>query len=231
MLVNFLSLKKTISFDSCFFQMHFFHFFGGSEVIIVTVMSYDRYVAIANPLHYPIIMNTKLCFILAFGSWLIGFLHSLLHTILTAKLPYCGPNLINHFFCDIKPVLKLACTDTSFNVKLLNTLTGYLVATALLLTFIPYFLISHLLLKKHLTQGRKRALSTCSSHLTVVILMYGTAMFTYSGPSTQDSLVQDKVAALLFTVITPALNPFIYTLRNNGMKSAMKRCIKRYFQT
>ncbi|KAM4663604.1 olfactory receptor 12D1-like [Discoglossus pictus] len=226
MLADFMTLKKTISFGGCISQMHFFHFFGSAEATLVTVMSYDRYVAIGNPLHYSVIMNTKLCLILAFGSWVIGFLHSLLHTVLTAKLPFCGPNLVNHFFCDVKPVLKLACADTSLNVKLLAMITGYLAATSFILTILPYILITRILLRISTTEGRKRAFSTCSAHFTVVLLLYGTAMFTYLRPTTQDSLNQDRAAAVLFTVVTPALNPIIYTLHNKDMKRAVKKVIK-----
>ncbi|KAM4663605.1 olfactory receptor 12D2-like [Discoglossus pictus] len=227
MLADFLALKKTISFGGCFAQMYFFHFFGSSEATLVTVMSYDRFLAIGYPLHYSVIMSTKICLILALSTWMFGCFHSLLHTVLTAKLPFCGPNLVNHFFCDIKPVLKLACTDTSLNVRLLTMITGYLVTLSFLLTLFPYILISRIVIKIRTKEGRKRAFSTCSAHLTVVLLMYGTAMFTYLRPTTQDSLNQDRAAAVLFTVVTPALNPIIYTLRNKEMKSALKKMIKR----
>ncbi|XP_073422766.1 olfactory receptor 12D1-like [Dendrobates tinctorius] len=223
MLRDFLALEKTISFAGCISQMHFFHFLGSTEVMLLTAMSYDRYVAIGNPLRYSTIMNTRICRRLSFSSWITGYFHSLLHTVMTARLPFCGPNLVKHFFCDIKPVLKLACTDTSLNLKLLTRVTGTLATLTLLLTLLSYVFISKFLLKIRTSEGRKRAFSTCSAHLIVVFLLYGTAIFTYMRPSTQDSLDQDRAAAVLFTVITPALNPIIYTLRNKDMKKAMKK--------
>ncbi|KAM3920433.1 olfactory receptor 12D1-like [Leptodactylus fuscus] len=225
MLRDFLALEKTISFAGCISQMHFFHFLGSTEVMLLTAMSYDRYVAIGNPLRYSAIMNTRVCRCLAFASWITGYFHSLLHTVMVARLPFCGPNLVKHFFCDIKPVLKLACTDTSLNLKLLTRVTGTLATTTLLLTLLSYAFITKFLLKIRTSQGRKRAFSTCSAHLTVVFLLYGTAIFTYLRPSTQDSLDQDRAAAVLFTVITPALNPIIYTLRNKDIKKAMKKIV------
>ncbi|XP_075466113.1 olfactory receptor 12D1-like [Ascaphus truei] len=229
MLVDLLALKKTISFAGCISQIHFFHFLGSTEAGLLTAMSYDRYVAIGNPLRYTLIMNTKVCRSLTLGSWVTGFFHSLLHTVLTAKLTFCGPNLVNHFFCDIKPVLKLACTDTTLNVKLLTMVTGSLATMSFLLTLLSYLFISKFLLRIRTAEGRKRAFSTCSAHLTVVFLLYGTAIFTYLRPSTQNSLDQDRAAAVLFTVVTPALNPIIYTLRNKEIKRAMKSIIKRMF--
>ncbi|XP_075048026.1 olfactory receptor 12D1-like [Mixophyes fleayi] len=222
MLIDFMTPKKTISFVGCISQIHFLHFLGSTEVMLLTAMSYDRYVAIGNPLRYSIIMNTRVCRYLALSSWMAGYFHSLLQTVMTAKLPFCGPNLVKHFFCDIKPVLKLACTDTSLNLKLLIRFAGTIATSTLLLTLLSYMFISKYLLKIQTAEGRKRAFSTCSAHLTVVFLLYGTAIFTYS----QDSLDEDRAAAVLFTVITPALNPFIYTLRNKDMKKSMKKCAK-----
>ncbi|KAM4012906.1 LOW QUALITY PROTEIN: olfactory receptor 12D1-like [Anomaloglossus baeobatrachus] len=224
MLRDLLALEKTISFAGCISQMHFFHFLGSTEVMLLTAMSYDRYVAIGNPLRYSTIMNTRVCRCLSFSSWIAGYFHSLIHTVMAAKLPFCGPNLVKHFFCDIKPVLQLACTDISLNLKLLKRVTGTLATTTLLLTLLSYFIIKFLL-KIRASEGRKRAFSTCSAHLIVVFLLYGTAIFTYIRLSSQDSLDQDRAAAVLFTVITPALNPIIYTLRNKDMKKAMKKII------
>ncbi|KAM4663611.1 olfactory receptor 12D1-like [Discoglossus pictus] len=226
MLADFLALKKTISFGGCIAQIHFFHFLGSTELVLLTSMSYDRYVAIGKPLHYSVIMNTKLCLSLALGSWMTGFFHSLIHTVMTAKLSFCGPNMVNHFFCDIKPLLTLACSNTSLNLKLLNIVTGTLVTTTLCLTLLSYVFISTFLKKIKSIEGRKNALSTCIAHLMVVFLHFGTAIFTYIRPSTHDSLDEDRAAAVLFSVITPALNPVIYTLRNKEMKNAMKKFIK-----
>ncbi|XP_044127222.1 olfactory receptor 12D3-like, partial [Bufo gargarizans] len=225
MLSDLLSKKKMISFCGCILQVHFFHFLGSTEVILFSVMSYDRYVAIAQPLRYSTIMNPNVCLCLASCSWVTGFLHSLLHTIMTARLPFCGPKIVKHFFCDIKPMLKLACVDTSLNLHLITRVTGTLTTTTLMLTILSYIFISRFLLKIRTSQGRKRALSTCSAHLCVVCLQYGTAIFTYIRPSSKDSLDQDRAAAVLFTVFTPALNPLIYTLRNKDMKKALKKLL------
>ncbi|KAM9294526.1 olfactory receptor 12D1-like [Gastrophryne carolinensis] len=226
MLADFFTLKKTISFVGCLLQIYFFHFLGSAEIILVTAMSYDRYVAIAKPLQYVKIMNTRLCLNLVIVTLVAGCFHSLMHTLMTAKLQFCGPNLVNHFYCEIKPLLKLACEDTSVNLLLLNKVTGSLATSTTLLTFLSYIFISKFLLKIRTSGGRKRALSTCSAHLAVVFLLHGTAMFTYLRPSTENSLVEDRGAAVLFTVVTPALNPIIYTLRNNVMKKAIYKLIK-----
>ncbi|XP_073422769.1 olfactory receptor 12D1-like [Dendrobates tinctorius] len=226
MLANFMS-QKMISFHSCMLQVHFFHFLGGTEVVLFSAMSYDRYVAIAHPLRYTTIMSHNVCFALASCSWVIGFFHGSVHSVMTARLPFCGPNIVKHFFCDIKPLLSLASADVSLNFKLLITVTGTLAITTLMLTILFYVLISKFLIKIKTSQGRKRALSTCSGHFTVVTLQYGTAIFTYMRPSSEVSLDQDRSAAIMFSVITPALNPIIYTLRNKDVIKALKRLFKK----
>ncbi|KAG8549670.1 hypothetical protein GDO81_020224 [Engystomops pustulosus] len=225
MLTDLVSQKKTISFYGCMLQIHFFHFLGSSEVVLFSVMSYDRYVAIAQPLRYTTIMSTNVCCGLAACSWVIGFFHALTHFIMTARLPYCGPNIVRHFFCDVKPMLKLASTDVSLNFKLLVAVTGTVATTTLSLTILFYVFISKFLIKIKTSQGRRRALSTCSGHFTVVTLQYGTVIFTYMRPTTE-SLDQDRAAAIMFSVITPALNPIIYTLRNKDMRKALKKLFR-----
>ncbi|XP_063295441.1 olfactory receptor 12D1-like [Pelobates fuscus] len=178
MLVGFL-FDNTISVWGCIAQMHFFHFLGCAEGVLLAAMGYDRYVAICSPLRYNMIMNKTFCTQLVFTSWFIGFFSALIHSVMTSMLPFCHFNKVRHFFCDVKPVIKLACSRTVIN----------------------------------------QAFSTCSSHLTVVSLFYGTAMCTYLGPSSDDSIEKDKVAAVLFTVITPTLNPISYTLRNKEESS------------
>ncbi|XP_071970207.1 olfactory receptor 12D1-like [Engystomops pustulosus] len=227
MLTDLVSQKKTISFYGCMLQVHFFHFFGSTEIILFSIMSYDRYVAIAQPLRYTTIMSTNVCCGLAACSWVIGFFHALTHFIMTARLPYCGPNIVRHFFCDVKPMLNLASTDVSLNFKLLVAVTGTICTTTLSLTILFYVFISKFLIKIKTSQGRRRALSTCSGHFTVVTLQYGTAIFTYMRPTTE-SLDQDRAAAIMFSVITPALNPIIYTLRNKDMRKALKKLLRIY---
>eukprot|EP00079_Xenopus_tropicalis_P029120 XP_012824264.1 PREDICTED: olfactory receptor 12D2-like [Xenopus tropicalis] len=229
MLSDLLSTKRTISFIGCISQIHFFHFLGSSEVMLFSAMSYDRYVAIQNPLRYSSIMNIRLCLQLSLGCLMLGFFHSLLHTLLIAKLPFCGPDVINHFFCDIKPLLKLACTDTSLNLHLLNGITGTLTVITLFLTILSYIFISRCLMKITNTEGRKRAFAICSAHLTAVLLLNGTAIFTYIRPSSQSSLDQDRAAAVFYTVLPPALNPIIYSLRNKDIKKAMRTMTRKWF--
>ncbi|KAG8449773.1 hypothetical protein GDO86_016433 [Hymenochirus boettgeri] len=228
LLSDFLTVRKTISFSGCILQIHFFHFLGSSEVMLFSAMSYDRYLAIHNPLRYSSIMNSRFCFYLVLGCLGIGFLHSLLHTVLTAKLPFCGPNLINHFFCDIKPLLRLACTDTSLNLNLLNVVTGTLTTAAFFLTVLSYVFISKCLVKITNIESRKRAFSICSAHLIAVLLLNGTAIFTYIRPFSQNSLDQDRIVGVLYTVIPPALNPMIYSLRNKDIKKAVRIMFKKY---
>ncbi|XP_029435957.1 olfactory receptor 12D2-like [Rhinatrema bivittatum] len=227
LLTNFLSERTTITFNGCITQLHFFHFFGGTEALILSAMSYDRYVAICSPLHYPIIMNRKICILLALSSWLIGFLYSTVHTCLTAKLPFCKFNKISHFYCDIKPLLKLACTNTQLNEHLLNIVTGFIAVSSFSLILTSYVYIGSSILKMRSAHGRQKAISTCASHLTVVLFYHGTAICTYLRPTSEHSLEQDKVSAILFTVLTPALNPIIYTLRNKDVKVSFRRTVFR----
>ncbi|KAM5182210.1 olfactory receptor 12D1-like [Mantella aurantiaca] len=226
MLQDLLTQQKVISMTACLVQMHFFHFLGSSEVLLLTAMSYDRYVAICKPLHYGGIMNGRTCLVFALSSWLTGFLHSLMHTMVTAQLPFCGPNKVNHFFCDIKPLLKLACADTTLNTYLLALVTGSLVMVSFFLTLLSYIFIGSSLLQIRSSTGRLRAFSTCASHLTVVVLLYGTAIFTYVRPITEETLQTDRIAAIFFTVVTPVLNPFIYTLRNQDVHNATRRLFR-----
>ncbi|KAM3920411.1 olfactory receptor 12D1-like [Leptodactylus fuscus] len=226
MFTDLISQEKVISFYGCMLQVHCFHFFGSTEAVLFSVMSYDRYVAIAHPLRYSIIINYNVCCGLTLCSWVIGFFHALLHSIMTSRLPFCGPNVVKHFFCDVKPLLSLACTDVSLNFKLLVRVTGTLTVVTLMLTVLSYIFISKFLIKIKTSQGRKRALSTCSGHFTVVTLQYGMAIFTYMRPTTKYSLDQDRAAAIMFSAITPALNPILYTLRNKDIKKAFKKFLK-----
>ncbi|KAG9461963.1 hypothetical protein GDO78_015253, partial [Eleutherodactylus coqui] len=214
MLTSLLFDDKRISFQGCIAQLYFFHFLGCTEAMLLTSMSYDRYVAICKPLRYHVIMARGVCLELAFTSWLVGSLYSLFHTIWTSKLPFCNMNKISHFYCDIKPLLKLACADTHINERLLKVVTGSIGVSTVLLIIVSYTFIATHLHSIRSKQGRSKAFSTCTSHLTVVFLFFGTALSTFLRPSTKDSLEHDRMTAVLFTVITPALNPIIYALRN-----------------
>ncbi|XP_066485686.1 olfactory receptor 12D1-like [Tiliqua scincoides] len=191
MLAGFLSGQQRISFIGCLSQLHFFHFLGSSEALLLGVMAYDRYVAICNPLRYTSIMSKNACIFWATATWTTGFFHALMHTVMTSQLNFCGPNLIQHFFCDVKPLLRLACLKSK--------------------------------------ESRMKAFSTCASHLTAVTLFYTGAILTYVPPSSGESLEQEMMVTLMYTVVTPVLNPLIYTLRNQEVKSALKKLVNQKF--
>ncbi|XP_055462535.1 olfactory receptor 12D1-like [Psammomys obesus] len=229
MLENFLSSSKAISFLGCITQLHFFHFLGSTEALLLAVMAFDRFVAICKPLHYSVIMNRQICIQMTAAIWIIGFLHALLHSVMTSHLSFCGSNRIHHFFCDVKPLLDLACGNTELNLWLLNTITGTIALSPFFLTFLSYFyIITHLFLKTRSCSVLHKALSTCASHFMVVVLFYAPVLFTYIRPTSGSSLDQDRVIAIMYSVVTPALNPLIYTLRNKEVRSALNRKMRRW---
>ncbi|XP_063305963.1 olfactory receptor 5P6-like [Pelobates fuscus] len=187
-------------------------------------MAYDRYLAISNPLRYNSIMNYAVCIQLVTISWLLGFLFSINATIAIFRLDFCGPNVIDHFFCDLTPLLKLACSDIS-HVRIQNLITGVpILVLPLILITVSYVYIVQAVLKISSRSGRRKAFSTCSSHLTVVSIFYGTLNASYMVPANGDSLNVNKLVSLLYTVVTPMINPIIYSLRNNDIKEAIKMC-------
>ncbi|XP_061468705.1 olfactory receptor 4S2-like [Rhineura floridana] len=220
LIADFLVEKKTISFAGCIMQLFGFHFFGCTEIFLLTVMAFDRYIAICKPLHYTNIMSKRVCSWMVGFSWVGGFLHSLLQTLLTINLPFCGPNEIDHYFCDVHPLLKLACADTYIVVLIVIVDSGIISLSCFLALTISYIIIL-VSLRTHSSEGRLKALSTCASHITVVILFFGPCIFIYLRPSATFS--EDKNVAIFYTVITPMLNPLIYTLRNEEVKSSMRK--------
>uniref|UniRef100_F6PJJ7 Olfactory receptor n=1 Tax=Monodelphis domestica TaxID=13616 RepID=F6PJJ7_MONDO len=224
MLVNFLSVRKTISFAGCALQMYLTHALGTTECVLLAMMAYDRYVAICNPLRYTIIMNTRVCVQLAAVSWIVGTINSLVQTILALRLSFCGNNIIDHFFCEILALLKLACVDISLNNFVMMVAVVLVTMTPVLLILISYMFILATILRLNSAEGRKKAFSTCSAHLAVVIIFYGTLLFMYSKPKAKDS-DSDKVIALFYAAVTSMLNPIIYSLRNNEVKAAVKKLI------
>ncbi|XP_017522660.2 olfactory receptor 4E2 [Manis javanica] len=219
MLEGLLLVRKTISFDNCIAQLFFLHLFACAEIFLLTIMAYDRYVAICAPLHYTSVMNMRVCIQLVFALWLGGTVHSLVQTFLTIRLPYCGPNVIDSYFCDVPPVIKLACTDTYLTGMLIVSNSGIISLTCFLALVASYMVIL-VSLRKQSVEGHRKALSTCSAHFMVVALFFGPCIFIYTRPDTSFSI--DKVVSVFYTVFTPLLNPLIYTFRNEEVKSAMK---------
>ncbi|KFQ82256.1 Olfactory receptor 4S2, partial [Phaethon lepturus] len=217
MIADFLVENKTISFVGCIAQLFGVHFFGCTEIFILTVMAYDRYIAICRPLHYTCLMTRRVCGRMVIGSWVGGFVHSIVQTLLTTQQPFCGPNIIDHYFCDVHPLLQLACTNT-YAVGIIVVANSGMVSLSCFFILVMSYVVILVSLK---TQGWHKALSTCGSHITVVILFFGPCTFMYIRPSS--NLSEDKSLALFYTVITPMLNPLIYTLRNEEVKSAMRK--------
>ncbi|KAJ1068726.1 hypothetical protein K5549_011679 [Capra hircus] len=223
-LENFLSTHKAISFLGCISQLHFFHFLGSTESMLLAVMGFDRFVAICKPLHYTLIMNPQVCIQMAVTVWIIGFFHALLHSVMTSRLNFCGSNHIHHFFCDVKPLLELACGNVELNEWLLNTVTGTIAMGSFFLTFLSYFyIITYLFFKTHSCSMLHKALNTCVSHFLVVVLFFIPVVFVYIHPASSSSMDQDQVIAIMYSVVTPILNPLIYTLRNKEVKGALRR--------
>ncbi|XP_069488843.1 olfactory receptor 4E2-like [Ambystoma mexicanum] len=220
MLVNIATRSETIPYEHCLSQLFFFHLFISAEVFLLSVMAFDRYVAICNPLRYTTIMNKRVCSLLVFASWLGGLVHSVVQTVLMVRLPFCGPNEVDSFFCDIPPLLNLACTDTFLTGVLIVSNSGLISLVSFILLLSSYTSIL-LTLRQHSSEGKQKALSTCASHLTVVTIFYGPCIFIYTRPSS--TLSMDKIVSVFYAVITPLLNPIIYTLRNVEVKTSMKK--------
>ncbi|KFO29508.1 Olfactory receptor 4C16 [Fukomys damarensis] len=214
-------LKKTvISFSECLIQVFSLHLFGCLEIFILILMAVDHYVAICKPLHYMTIMSRRVCAVLMAVAWVGSCVHSLAQIFLALSLPYCGPNVTDHYFCDLEPLLELACADTYVVNLLLVSNSGAICSVSFVLLMFNYVVILHSL-RNHSAEGRRKALSTCISHITVVVLFFGPCIFIYTRPAT--TLPMDKMIAVFYTVGTPLLNPLIYTLRNAEVKNAMRK--------
>nr|XP_020856277.1 LOW QUALITY PROTEIN: olfactory receptor 8D1-like [Phascolarctos cinereus] len=225
LLVNFTG-DKTISYIECMTQLFFFCFFVVSESFMLTAMAYDRYVAICSPLLYNVIMSPRVCSFLVTGVYTMGISVALVHTSCMARLSFCGPNVIKHYFCDIIPLLKLSCSSTYLNELLVLVIATFNVFSTTAAIFISYAFILTSILCIQSAEGRSKAFSTCSSHLAAVAIFYGTIIFMYLKPPSSSSMTQEKVASVFYTTVIPMLNPLIYSLRNKDVKDVLKKIMR-----
>lgn len=230
---SFLTPRKTISLSACFGQMFLSFAMGATECVLLSMMAFDRYVAICNPLRYPVVMSKSAYVPMATGSWAAGITNSVVQTSQAMRLPFCGDNVINHFTCEILAVLKLACADISINVISMVVANILFLAIPVLFIFVSYVFIIATILRIPSAEGRKKAFSTCSAHLTVVVVFYGTILFMYGKPKSKDPHgadkqdLSDKLISLFYGVVTPMLNPIIYSLRNKDVKASMRNLVFR----
>ncbi|XP_078503034.1 olfactory receptor 5J3-like [Lissotriton helveticus] len=227
MLANFLVERQSMSFSGCAVQMFIFVMLGSTEDFILASMAYDRYAAICHPLHYSSMITNKVCIYLVVGSYLGGLANSLVQTTFTFTSTFCGPNQISHFLCDIPPLLKLSCSDTTLNEVALFIVAGAMVFGCLTVILVSYLRIILTILKIRSSEGRRRTFSTCSSHFICVTLFFGTVLFMYFRPSSKYALDQDRVASLCYTVMIPMLNPLIYSLRNQQVKMTILQHLRK----
>ncbi|XP_043434747.1 olfactory receptor 4D5 isoform X2 [Prionailurus bengalensis] len=220
MLFDLVSDNPIISFGSCLTQLFFFHFIGGIKIFLLTVMAYDRYVAISQPLRYMLVMNRTVCGLLMVASWVGGFIHSIVQIGLTIQLPFCGPDKLDNFYCDVPQLIKLACTDT-FVLELLMVSNNGLVTLMCFLVLLGSYTALLVMLRGHSREGQSKALSTCASHIAVVTLIFVPCVYIYARPFR--TFPMDKAVSVLYTMVTPMLNPAIYTLRNKEVIVAMKK--------
>ncbi|EPQ19519.1 Olfactory receptor 8H1, partial [Myotis brandtii] len=226
-LENLLTSTKYISYISCFTQMYFFTFLGSTECFLLSSMAYDRYVAICNPLHYPVLMSKGLCCSLTFGSYFLGFINSIINALCMSRLRFCDSNVIHHFFCDTSPILALSCTDTQDIEIMIFIFAGSTLMVSVITICVSYLAILSTVLKITSTSGKQKAFNTCASHLLGVTIFYGTMIFTYLKPRQSYALGKDQVASVFYAIVIPMLNPLIYSLRNKEVKNALIRVMQK----
>ncbi|XP_077675998.1 olfactory receptor 5AR1-like [Eretmochelys imbricata] len=227
MLLNFLAERKSISFTACAVQMYLSIAFGDAECLLLAVMAYDRYVAICNPLLYTVTMSKQLCKKLVVGVYTVGLVDSVLNTCCTFWLSFCSSNIINHFFCDVPALLALSCSDTHINEIVMFALTSCITGSSFVTVLLSYVYITSTILQIRSAEGQHKAFSTCTFHLTAVVLFYGTSLFMYLRPNSSYSMDTDKVASVFYTLVIPMLNPLIYSLRNTEVKDALRKAMNK----
>ncbi|XP_032007665.1 olfactory receptor 8U3 [Hylobates moloch] len=227
MMVNFVVERNTIPFHACATQLGCFLTFMITECFLLASMAYDRYVAICSPLHYSTLMSRRVCIQLVAVPYIYSFLVALFHTVITFRLTYCGPNLINHFYCDDLPLLALSCSDTHMKEILIFAFAGFDMICSSSIVLTSYIFIIAAILRIRSTHGRHKAISTCGSHMVTVTIFYGTLIFMYLQPKSNHSLDTDKMASVFYTVVIPMLNPLIYSLRNKEVKDASKKALDK----
>ncbi|XP_005885207.2 PREDICTED: putative olfactory receptor 5AK3 isoform X1 [Myotis brandtii] len=228
MLQNFIVGNISISFRGCVMQLLVYATFATSDCYLLAAMAVDRYVAICNPLHYPIVMSRRVCIHLVAGSYVMGSINASVHTGFTFSLSFCKSNAINHFFCDVPPILALSCSNTDINIRLLAVFVGFNLMSTVLVVIFSYISIMVAILKMSSTTGRKKAFSTCASHLTTVTIFYGTLSYMYLQPHSSNFQENMKVASICYGIMIPMLNPLIYSLRNKEVKEALKVMGKKF---
>uniref|UniRef100_A0A8I5ZL05 Olfactory receptor n=2 Tax=Rattus norvegicus TaxID=10116 RepID=A0A8I5ZL05_RAT len=227
MLRSFISEENTISYDGCMSQLFFFCFFVNSECYVLTAMAYDRYVAICHPLQYITVMSPMICCLLVFGSYLMGFAGALAHTGFMIRLTFCDSNIINHYMCDIFPLLQLSCTSTYVNELVSSAVVGAIIILSSIIILVSYAMILSNILHMSSGKGWSKALGTCGSHIITVSLFYGSGLLAYVKPTSADTVGQGKLLSIFYTLVVPTLNPLIYSLRNKDVKLAVKRTMQR----
>ncbi|MBZ3888800.1 Olfactory receptor 4K2 [Sciurus carolinensis] len=228
MIIDYLTGHKTISFDGCITQIFFLHLFTGTEIILLMAMSFDRYIAICKPLRYASIISPPVCVALVVASWVVGIMHSMSQVIFALTLSFCGPNKVDSFFCDLPVVFQLACVDTYILGLFMISTSGIIALSCFVLLFTSYVIVL-VTIKRHSSRGSSKALSTCTAHFIVVFLFFGPCICIYMWP--QNSFLIEKVLSVFYTIFTPILNPVIYSLRNQEVKTAMKKLKNRFLNS
>ncbi|KAG8538002.1 hypothetical protein GDO81_023452 [Engystomops pustulosus] len=226
-LMNTLSTTNSISVEGCMIQMFCYLLCGAADCVLLAIMAYDRFVAICRPLHYSSIMNMRFCIILALIPWITGLINSSIQVHITWRLPFCRTHHVDHFFCEVPAFFRLSCRDPWLNEIAMYVAAGIIVLCSFLLTLVSYVYIISTILRIHSSRGRHTVFSTCTSHLTVVTLYYGTLMSIYLQPRSFHSVEKDKIVSVLYAVVTPMLNPIIYSIRNKEVKNNIKAVVKK----